>query len=161
MLKTQTTLEYIIVLAVVVLIGVGFFYFYISSVNHQKPVPEIIIDNLQINNFSSGTTNCNVGLSFQSTSDAFTANQFNILAQNYTGSQFNISISTNSFSYYSTPENNYQFNYQFTASNTTFCNMFTQFVSSTSGEITGLLIYVNGTQELYQFNPPIKMTSQQ
>lgn len=159
-MKIQTTLEYIMVLAVIILIGVGFFYFYLTSVNHQKTTSNIVISDLQINNFSEGATSCNVGLSFQSTSDAFTANQFNILAQNYTGTQLNLSITANSFSYYPTPENTYQFNYYFTVSNTIFCNMFTQFAQSTSGEITGLLIYVNNSPELYQFNPPVKTTVQ-
>lgn len=158
MLKIQTTLEYIIILAVIVLIGVGFFYFYISSINHQAPAPNTEITNLQIDNFSmsSTATSCNVGMSFQSTTETFNPDKFNILAQNYTGHQFNISVSTNDVSYYSTPENNYQFNYYFNVPDVPFCNMFTEFISSTSGEINGLLIYVNGTPELYPFNPPIK-----
>ena len=85
----------------------------------------------------------------------------NILAQNYTGTQFNISAYVDNFSYYLTPENNYQFNYNVTVSNTPFCNMFTEFITSKTGEITGLLLSVNKTKELYQFNPPIKTTSQQ
>lgn len=160
MLKSQTTLEYIIVLAVIVLIGVGFFYFYIPSVSHQKPAPDIIISNFQINNFSNGVGNCIVNASFQSTSDAFSATNFNILGQNYTGAQVNISISTQNFSYYLNPENNYQYDYKFISDNVTFCNMLTQFTSSTTGEITGLLLYVNGTQELYQFTQPIKTSPQ-
>ena len=160
MVKVQITLEYIIILAVIILIGVGFFYFYISSINNQKPVQEIVISNFEINNFSNTTKNCSLGFSFQSTSDSFTANKINILSQNYTGYQFNTSFSNGNYSYYSTPQSDYYYSYNFTYSNMAFCNMFTQFASSNTGEITGLLLYVNKTQEFYQFIPPIKTVYQ-
>lgn len=161
MIKLQITIEFIILLAIIIMIVFGFFYFYIPSINNQKPTQSIIISNFQIDNVSYTLITCNVILSFETTSDTFTKNQINILAQNYTGTQFNISAYVDNFSYYLTPENNYQFNYNVTVSNTPFCNMFTEFITSKTGEITGLLLSVNKTKELYQFNPPIKTTSQQ
>ncbi len=155
MFKAQEVLEYVMLLAIIVLISVGFFYFYMSSINHQKTPSTFIISNFQITNFTPGT-NCIISLSFQSTSNRFTANQFNILAENYTGAQFNISVTTNNFTVYATPEDTYSYSYTFMSSNTPFCNIFTPQLSSQTGEILGLLLKVNNTEELYQFSTPVK-----
>jgi uncharacterized protein (UPF0333 family) len=156
MFKAQEVLEYILLLAVIILISVGFFYFYMFGVNNQKTTPTLIISNFQITNFTYTSSNCVIGLSFQSTFNNFTANQFNILAENSTGSQFNISVSTNNYSFYLTPEGVYQYSYSFISTNTPFCNIFTPQLTPQTGEILGLLFKINNNEKIYQFSTPIK-----
>ncbi len=159
-MKLQETLEFILLLGIIILIAVGFFYYYIPLINKQHFSTGIVINDFQISDNGIGINPCEVNMSFKSTSNVFTANTFNILAQNYTGYNLNISVSTQNYSMYPLPTGEYQYTYNFPVSNSIFCNMFTQFSSSNSGEIKGLLLYVNGTPELYQFNPPIKTVSQ-
>jgi hypothetical protein len=160
-MKVQLSIEFILIVALIVMLAVTFFYFYTKSALSENTNISIIFSNFQINSYLPSNNLCAFNFSFQSTSSNFASFPLKILTENYTGSVINATVNSTYFSVSSYPLSNnfYQYNYNFIGSsypfNSEICNEFTQYQSSTSGQIIGLGIVSNGKSEIFKFSSPI------
>ena len=169
MKKAQLSLEFVLVISIILIIGVIFFYFYVKGTTSNNANLGIIFDDFQINSYAVSPTTgntCAFNFSFQSTSNNFRSLPITILTENYTDSLINASINSTYFSVSSYPLSNgfYQYDYNLVSNslypfNSPICNEFTQYQSSTSGKIIGISVSVNGKNEVFKFSTPIPMYS--